>query len=201
MRRFGSRFQLGAVGFAVAVTVALCGVVIVVQTNAQALSQARADMTELADQVRELGGVPVVTPPPDPPLMGEPPAADHPEPVGPSDAQVYAAVAAYLEGNPPPPGDDGADGEDGERGPGPTEDQIAEAVGRYFTENPVSPGPVGPAGPAGADGAPGQDGSDGVDGEPGRPPTAEEIYAAVERYCQTNGCPPEETAEPSPGPS
>ena len=91
-------------------------------------------------------------------------------------------------GAPGEPGEKGAPGEQGLAGePGAngkdaepiTDEQIDQAVVRYFERNPPEkgekgdpgePGPVGPAGPAGpagADGAPGVDGAPGEKGDPG----------------------------------
>lgn len=93
----------------------------------------------LRDQVRDLGGAPVVAAPPS--LAG-------PRGPGPTDAQVAAAVAAYLEQEPPPPGRDGLasdvpgpPGRDGESIQGPT--------------GPPGESIEGPPGPAGAVGAQG----------------------------------------------
>lgn len=58
-------------------------------------------------------------------------------------------------------GDPGERGADGAAGPGPTAEQIAEAVAAYLTANPPAQGEKG------ADGAPGRDGVDGRDGAPG----------------------------------
>lgn len=106
---------------------------------------------------------------------------------GPSDAQVQAAVAAYLSAHPvpgvssqqvasavdayfaasPPPS--------GPQGPGPSQQQIADAVASYMAANPAPSGPSGPAGSPGADGVgatgpQGPAGSPGQNGAPGSPP-------------------------------
>lgn len=74
------------------------------------------------------------------------------EPV--SDAQIAAAVEAYLIANPPQNGKDGADGIDGKDG----------APGKDG-----EPGRDGIDGKDGLDGADGKDGRDGIDGEKGDP--------------------------------
>lgn len=111
---------------------------------------------------------------------------------GPSDAQVAAAVQAYLQQHPiagqPPttdqiaavvavymtqhPAPSGSPGPSGAAGSGPSDAQIAAAVAVWEQGHPsVGPtgpaGPVGPSGPAGAAGAAGPSGAAGVSGEPG----------------------------------
>lgn len=74
-------------------------------------------------------------------------------------------------------GVDGKDGSQGERGlpgergePGPevSEDQIEQAVGRYFVANPAPAGAQGEAGPVGEKGDRGDPGADGAEGAAGR---------------------------------
>lgn len=70
-----------------------------------------------------------------------------------SDEQIAAAVARYLETNPPPAGRDGAVGAPGKQGD----------VGPAGPQGEVGArGEQGAAGPAGADGEKGRDGRDGV---------------------------------------
>lgn len=75
----------------------------------------------------------------------------HPVP-GVSNAQIAAAVTAHLVASPPPSGAPGR---------GPSDQQIAAAVASYMVANPA---------PSGPSGEPGADGKDGVDGSPGPPP-------------------------------
>ena len=94
---------------------------------------------------------------------GTPGATGSPGPAGqtgpgPTDEQINvavqtfmpAAVADYLTANPPPSGSPGAQGSpglngtngtngtDGAQGPGPTEQQIADAVSAYFADHPLA---------------------------------------------------------------
>lgn len=115
---------------------------------------------------------------------------------GPSDAQVYEAVAAYLAANPVT-----AEGPSSaeiaaavaeylrEFPPGPTPEQVSDAIAAYLTEHPPAagePGADGEDGADGADGAPGPPGPEGPQGEPGPPPTAEAIAAEVEAFMEEN---------------
>lgn len=88
-------------------------------------------------------------------------------------------------------GADGKTGADGERGPGPTQQQMMDAINKYMALHPLSDGKdgapgkdgtdgvtppcmalptqcVGPKGDPGADGKDGAPGKDGKDGAPGR---------------------------------
>lgn len=87
-----------------------------------------------------------------------PPGATGP---GPSLDQITAAVTAYLKANPLPPGPTGATGAPG---PGPSDGQVADAVAVYMASHPA---PIGPAGPTGASGSPGKDGAPGAPGPAG----------------------------------
>lgn len=120
---------------------------------------------------------------PDPEELIENPGAELPEPQGPSDAQVYAAVASFFTAHPVDDGEDGEDAspaaiaaavgnyltehppEQGEPGPPPSGEQVAHAVETYLIANPV------PAGP------PGEDGEDA---------TPEAIAQAVAAYIETH---------------
>ena len=102
---------------------------------------------------------------------------------GPSDAQVQAAVQAYLTAHPiagqPPtseqvaavvtvymtqhPAPSGAAGPTGAQGPPPTDAQIAAAVAAWEQTHPAPSGPPGPPGPSGV----GETGPQGPQGEPG----------------------------------
>lgn len=121
----------------------------------------RRDGQALADQVRGLGATPVVTPQPGA-VGARGPAGSAGQPV--TQAQVAAAVSAYLRAHPPP------------RGRPPTMAELLTAVTGYLQEHPPA------AGPSGAAGQDGTNGRDGVDGKDGPPPTAEQIRAAVEEY-------------------
>lgn len=121
---------------------------------------------------------------------------------GPSDAQVYAAVAAYLVDNPVT-----AEGPSSaeiatavanylsEYPPGPTPAQVAAAVAEYLTANPPAAGAAGANGTdgadgaAGVDGAPGPPGPEGPQGETGPPPSAEDVAAAVQEWMDANPFP------------
>lgn len=136
--------------------------------------------------VKERGDEPVA---PAPEELIEDPEAEIPEPVGPSDEQVLAAVEAYFREHPVEDGEDGADAspaaitaavvnyltqnppEPGEPGPPPTADQILAAVAAYLELNPPPEGPQGPP---------------GEDGEDGHTPTSEEIQAELAAYLEAN---------------
>lgn len=75
----------------------------------------------------------------------------------------------------------------GERGPGPTDAQIADAVARYLARNPP---PTGRPPTTGEITAAVAEYLMAHPPQPGRPPTAEEIAAAVGAYLQANP-PPE----------
>jgi hypothetical protein len=115
---------------------------------------------------------------------------------GPSDSQVYAAVAEYLADNPVT-----ADGPSSaeiatavanhlrDYPPGPTPEQVAAAVASYLTANPPAAGEDGTDGSDGADGATGPPGPEGPQGEPGPPPSAEAVAAAVQEWMEQNPFP------------
>lgn len=116
---------------------------------------------------------------------------------GPSDSQVYAAVAAYLSDNPvttegPSSAEIAAAVAEYLRDypPGPTSDQVADAVASYLTANPPAAGEPGADGEDGSPGPAGPAGEQGPQGDPGRPPTAEEIAAEVEAFMNENPLPP-----------
>lgn len=137
------------------------------------IQKAESDSHTLADQVRQLGGVPRVSPAPGPPgergEPGRPPSgqeisaavssylAAYPPPAGraPTSREIAAAVSAYLKDNPPQPGRS------------PTSEEIATAVAAYLRQNPPA------RGPAGEKGEPGETvtGSPGPKGEPGKDST------------------------------
>ncbi|WP_211246647.1 hypothetical protein [Amycolatopsis taiwanensis] len=133
----------------------------------QQIAQLRADgnttasqAQQLAQQVRSLGGTPVVEPPVPGPQgpQGEPGAAGAagaPGPQGPP-GPVGVAGPPGPAGPSGAPGASGRDGKDGATGPaGPSGAQ----------------GPAGPAGPQGPQGPPGPPGPAGASGAPGQPPS------------------------------
>lgn len=160
--------------------------------RADALAQVRAEQARtLADQVRQLGGVPKVSPPPAPiPAQSGAPGktgASGAPGRAPTQAEVSAAVSVYLKDNPPP------------EGRAPTMAEIITAVSGYLQEHPPAAGPAGPAGEKGDkgdQGDPGATGPQGDRGEQGPPPTDEQIRAAVAAYfdSHTFTCEPEDPA-------
>lgn len=72
-----------------------------------------------------------------------------------------------------PIGRSGTPGPSGPRGPGPSAQEIRDAVAKYMTLHPPRrgrtgrPGATGPSGRPGATGAPGHDGQDGTPGQTG----------------------------------
>lgn len=85
----------------------------------------------------------------------------------PTDAQIAAVVAVYMAQHPAPAGPPGP------AGPGPSDAQIADAVAVWQSAHPVvapsgPSGPSGPPGPAGPSGA-GATGPAGPPGSPGQP--------------------------------
>lgn len=89
-----------------------------------------------------------------------------------TDEQVRAAVADYLERNPP------ADGRT------PTQAEVDAAVARYCEANVCR-------GADGTDGTNGTNGTDGTDGADGANATDDQVRSAVAEYCSTNnGCLP-----------
>lgn len=155
-----------------------------------------------------------------------PPGATGATGPGPSDAQVAAAVRAYLLANPiagqPPttsqiaavvavymaqhPAPAGSPGPTGAAGPGPSDAQIAAAVAVWESGHPSvgpsgpsgPPGPTGPAGPSGAAGAPGSPGSPGPSGPSGPSGPAPSGWEWVET--PPVGHPQTHTCTPDPAP-
>jgi hypothetical protein len=100
--------------------------------------------------------------------------ADHPVTAeGPSSAEIAAAVAEHLRDHPP----------------GPTPEQVSAALVAYLTEHPPEPGADGQDGVDGAPGPPGPAGPEGPPGDRGPPPTAEEVAAAVQAYMEEHPLP------------
>lgn len=132
------------------------------------LNEQEAASTALAEQVKRLGGKPVVDPPTVPPAAGQ-------RGPGPTEAQVRAAVADYCSGD--------------RCKPTVSRSQVAEAVAAYCAKDACKGAPgVATDGADGTDGTDGTDGADGSDGAPGPGPTDEQIAAAVEAYCADGKC-------------
>lgn len=134
-------------------------------------------LTAEQEAAQDRGETPVA---PEPEELIQDPGAELPEPRGPSDEQVYAAVSAYFTAHPVQDGEDASPAaiaaavgnyfaanppEQGEPGPPPSGDQVAAAVQTYLTEHPP------PAGP------PGEDGEDA---------TPEAIALEVAAYMETH---------------
>jgi hypothetical protein len=167
--------------------------------RAQQTSQARtidglAGSLTVAEQQLTAHGITPVPPPPQTIIrQGD---AGPPGP-GPTDAQVLAAVAAYLKANPPaagPPGPAGAAGPAGKDGATPSTDQIAAAVARYLAANPPA---AGPAGAAGATGSAGPAGASGPACPTGYSPQPESVNDHQALICETTPAPSPPTGKPS----
>jgi hypothetical protein len=157
---------------------------------------ALAAALEEEQQAAEERGLTPVAPAPE--ELIEDPEAELPEPLGPTDGQVYEAVQAYFREHPVEDGEDASPAEiaaavinyltenppePGTPGPAPTADQIMSAVSSYLTANPPPPGSAG---------------KDGQDGEDGHTPTSAEIQAELEAYFAANPiemCDPGATAQ------
>jgi hypothetical protein len=129
------------------------------------LNEQESASAALAEQVKRLGGKPVVDPPATP-TQGE-------RGPGPTAAQVQAAVADYCAGD--------------RCKPTVSRSQVAAAVADYCAGG-LCQGEDGTNGGPGADGTDGVNGADGTDGAPGPGPTDEQIAAAVEAYCADGKC-------------
>lgn len=144
---------------------------------AGAVSSARA-------QIQGLGATPVVPAPSKILETISVSGAQGPQGPGPSDAQVAAAVSAYLQAHPVPGVSSqqvatavdayfaASPAPSGPQGPGPSQQQIADAVASYMAANPAPSGPAGPVGSpgVGATGPQGPAGSPGQNGGAGSPP-------------------------------
>lgn len=130
--------------------------------NAELNEQESASQA-LAEQVKRLGGKPVVDPPAVTPSQGE-------RGPGPTASQVRAAVADYCAGD--------------RCKPTVSRSQVAAAVADYCAGG-LCQAKDGTNGGPGKDGT---DGADGADGAPGPGPTDEQIAAAVEAYCAGGNC-------------
>lgn len=140
------------------------------------LDQSKQNQAALANQVKALGGTPVVEP-----KRGDPGTPGAPGPQGrqgvpgspPSAAQVAAAVASYCTGGRC-------------AGKGPSSAQVAAAVSAYCNAKGQCRGPDGVPGSQGSPGSDGSDGSDGQQGPAGPQgpgPTDAQVAAGVTAYC------------------
>lgn len=132
--------------------------VITVQGLAHDLEESNRARDALAQQVKDLGGTPVVKPG-EPGVRGRQGPRGEPGPTGPS-GQNGKDGKDGKPGPTPKPGEDGTDGKDGRPGPDSTVPGPAGPTGATGEQ-----GPQGPPGPAGADGKDGRDGTDGRDGQ------------------------------------
>lgn len=156
--------------------------------QSNAVSLLSSNLADAQSQLKQHGITPTQPPPAQIIAQAGPPGAQGPAGVqgpGPTDAQIAAAVAAYMSTHPAPPGATGpgpsldqitvavtaylkanppAPGPTGATGPGPSDSQVADAVAVYMASHPA---PAGPAGPAGPSGSPGKDGAQGSQGVPG----------------------------------
>ena len=132
--------------------------------NAELNEQESASQA-LAEQVKRLGGKPVVDPPAVTPSQGE-------RGPGPTASQVRAAVADYCAGDRCKPTVSRA--------------QVAAAVADYCAGGACQGRPG--AADNGTDGTNGATGATGPQGPQGPGPTADQIAAAVEAYCADGKC-------------
>ena len=198
VRRLRRNWVLIAAACVLGVLVALISVQI--HALGEQLRQAESDSAVLSDQVKRMGGVPLVSPSAGPPgergEAGRPPTAAeisaavgaylaaHPPTSGraPTSREIGAVVSAYLEDNPP------------RSGRAPTREEIADAVSTYLREHPPARGPAGEqgepgatvTGPPGPKGEPGKDstvpGPQGERGPEGPSPSSFEFTFAGIRY-------------------
>jgi len=192
------------------VVISLAGILLAVLTAAWmfiadqrqgAQIDALAEALAVEQSAAEERGETPVAPAPDEliedPDVEIPPGPSGPPGPGPSDAQVYAAVAAYLSDHPvtaegPSAAEIAAAVAEYLRDypPGPTPEQVAVAVAAYLTEHPPAAGADGADGADGAPGPAGPTGPPGPQGEAGRAPTAEEVAGAVESFMREHPLPP-----------
>jgi hypothetical protein len=139
-------------------------------------NDAAAQAQQLASQVRALGATPVVQPPaPAPAGPTIVTAAPIPGP-GPTQAQIDAAVAAYLVAHPPAAGKSA------------TPEMVATAVGEYLAAHPPEPGQPPTAqeiATAAANYLTAH--SAEFQGPAGKNATDTQVAAAVDAYCSTHG--------------
>lgn len=155
------------------VIIACVMVLALVATSAQGDARSATDaVAALAQQVRDLGGTPVIEPSQVPGPTG-PAGAQGP---GPTDAQVAAAVSLFCASHSNCTGT-------------PSQAQVAAAVRAYCTDGACTgpKGSAGSSGVAGAAGAAGATGQAGAGGAQGPGPTSDEVAAAVAAYCSAHG--------------
>jgi len=152
-RRLRRNWVLIAAAAVLGVLVALISVQI--HALGEQLRQAESDSAVLSDQVKRMGGVPLVSPSAGPP--GER------GPVGPAGQTVVGPRGLPGPSGPPgPAGRDGKPGKDGAVG-------LQGVPGLKGDPGATVTGPPGVKGDAGADGKDGKDGSAGPEGKQGEP--------------------------------
>jgi len=146
-----------AVVAALVLGAAFAWIVLSIQGMAHDLKSKDGDIAALSQQVRDLGGKPVVAGP-----KGEP-GKSVTGPRGPRGSPGATGAsgkpAPTVTPSPGPSGASGAPGKDG------ADSTVPGPSGAPGADSTV-PGPSGPPGPAGQDGSDGKDGSDGADGKP-----------------------------------
>lgn len=154
---------------AIAAVVALMGLWASVQINALGaqLRESEENQQVLSDQVKHLGGVPLVSP-------SAGPRGERGEPGPPGQTIVGPRGSAGPSGPPGRPGRDGKDGATGPSGP----PGVAGSPGPRGEPGATVTGPPGPKGADGKDGVDGKDGKDstvpgptGPSGSTGPPPS------------------------------
>lgn len=144
---------------AVAFAAVVGGLAVEISSVRMRLDAAEKDREVLAEQVEDLGGIPLVSPSPGPQGERGEPGESVTGPPGrpPTAAEISAAVSDYLARHPPA------------RGRAPTTQEILTAVAGYLAENPPAAGPKGERGEPGPSGSPGPKGEPGesVTGPPG----------------------------------
>lgn len=118
--------------------------------QSKVVSDLATNLAGAQEQLKQHGITPKQPPPAQIIAQTGPPGVAGPQGPGPSDAQVQAAVQAYLSAHPI-------------AGVPPTQAQVAAVVAVYMTQHPPaagSPGPTGAVGPSGAVGSAGTGPSD-----------------------------------------
>ncbi|WP_295012014.1 hypothetical protein [uncultured Microbacterium sp.] len=171
-------------------------------TKQEAVIDDQADaIRALQDQVKQLGGTPVIT------VTGATGATGSPG-RAPTTAEISAAVAAYCAQNNGCDGKNGADGSngaagaDGQDAPAVTADQIAAAIQECFSSGAC----IAPKGDTGATGADGATGPSGPACTEGYTPTPLWVNAATAQDQPRTlhlvvACTPPATPTPTPTPT
>lgn len=166
-------------------------------TQSTIVSNLSAGLVTAEQQLAQHG----IKPLPPPPATIIQQGATGPAGPGPSDAQIAAAVTAYLAAHPPAAGAQGAPASD---------TQVTSAVNAYLAAHPPAAGTVGPAGPPGPAGEPGPTGPSGPTGAQGPAgtsgpacpdgyiPTAETIRGTPAMICEQPAAPPPSSGGTSP---